>query len=240
MERRKGARTVKSVDSAVLKRLNQGTLETASLVEGLAMDLGELARAVKITEEACPEAGIVKRMAFYGSKMKGWRSFQAHPSDTVRGFACYALAADAGLDFSSKVDAMALFADDPHFGVREWAWLALREEIRANLPLALKLLQKWTLSEREGLRRFASEATRPRGVWCAHIEELKAFPEKALPLLNRLKQDPSKYVQNSVGNWLNDAGKSKPKWVKQVAKEWLRTPHPHTAAIVKRGLRSFV
>ncbi len=236
---RKGARTVKTVDAAVLKRLNEGTLETANLVEGLAMDLGELASAVGITREECPDTGIVKRMAFYGSKMKDWRSFESHASDTVRGFACYAIAGDESLDFASKLDAMSVFASDRHFGVREWAWLALRESVRSNLPLALKLLQEWTDSDKEGVRRFASEATRPRGVWCSHIEALKAAPEQALPLLNRLKEDPSKYVQNSVGNWLNDAANSQPQWVKKVAKDWLRKAHPHTAAIVKRGLRSF-
>jgi 3-methyladenine DNA glycosylase AlkC len=68
----------------------------------------------------------------------------------------------------------------------------------------------------ENIRRYASENTRPRGAWCSHIKEFKQDLIPGLRILEHLKDDSSKYVQLSVGNWLNDAGKENPKWVKQV------------------------
>lgn len=238
MEKRKGARSVKTVDKKILKQLNEGLIETVNMVEMLAMDFHALAKNTGITSEKCTDAGVVKKMQFYGSRTKDWKKYASHTSDTVRGFAAYALATAKDLSLEEKLTAMKTFADDTHFGVREWAWIAIRPEVSNNLKASIKVLEKWSKAESENVRRFASEVLRPRGVWCSHINELKQKPELAVKILKNLNSDGSKYVRDSVGNWLNDAAKTQPKWVKTLCAEWKKSKNSHTDYIIKKALRS--
>ncbi|MNP79533.1 hypothetical protein D3C76_1774050 [compost metagenome] len=61
----------------------------------------------------------------------------------------------------------------------------------------------------------------------------------ALPLLDAVKSDAHKYVQDSVSNWLNDASKTNPEWVRQACATWTQqSDTQHTRRIVTRAMRS--
>jgi len=138
-----------------------------------------------------------------------------------------------------KPSKMNTIVADSHFGVREIIWMALRPEMSEYLDFSIAFLSHWAESEDENIRRFSTEALRPRGVWCAHIEALKEKPEQYLPILDKLKTDKAKYVQDSVGNWLNDASKTRPDFVMALCKRWENeSPTKETKYIIKKALRT--
>jgi len=251
MATRKGASNRSDIPADVLRRLNAGTAESATLAEILAIDFAQLMS--RLAPEAADEAarrlkasdGITKRMTLAGRLLLetlgagGYGRVAAHRSDTARGWAAFMLAEMPDLSLKERLARVRPLADDKHFGVREWAWLALRPYIVEQPREAVRLLSPWVRESSINLRRFAVESTRPRGVWCAHIAELKSHPEIASPLLEPLKSDASKYVQDSVSNWLNDASKSRPDWVMSTCDRWLKeSDTKETARICKRALRS--
>ena len=261
---RKGAAKIALIPSEVLLALNAGQIPTVNLNEYLAIDLATLTVNVASQIGLDPQAERLqdtlamlsafkpmKRHSHIARALFDLTSEQAqaqrdaistalanHPSDVAR---CWAVQWLQFTDqtLADKLLAVRRFAADPHFGVREIAWMAVRDDAAAALDAAIVLLMPWVVDGDENIRRFASELTRPRGVWCAQIEALKAEPWRALPLLEPLKADASRYVQNSVANWLNDASKSQAAWVQGVCDEWVQTSaSPHTRYIVKRALRT--
>lgn len=246
---RKGARSRSDIDPAVLAELNAGTAETLTLPECLAVDFATLMAATCPDVDPAPLRdaagdGITRRMALAAKLVLEARGGAAvvdlagHGSDTVRGWAAYAVGLLPHLSVDERLVMIRPLADDSHFGVREWAWLGIRAAIVAKSARALALLASWTAEPSPYLRRFASEATRPRGVWCAHVAALRADPVPGLAVLESLRADPERYVQDSVANWLNDAGKDHPDWVRGLCRQWEGQGGKATAYIVKRALRN--
>lgn len=245
-------RGVKDISAERLAQLNAGE-PARNLTECLAVDFAELmqAAAPQVGAEAIAALraqagkGISKRMALAARILQeslgsdAFKQLKAHRSDTVRGWACFMVGTTPDLALNKRLSMIRPLADDAHFGVREWAWLAVRPQLAAELNTAIQLLQPWTGDPSERVRRFACESLRPRGVWCAHIAALKADPGRALPLLEPLRADPAVYVQDSVANWLNDASKDQPDWVRGVCARWSKgRPAEATQRICKRALRS--
>lgn len=244
---------IQSIASDRLTELNAGGTAT-TLTECLAVDFAALMGNVlpEIGDVALTEMrqaaslGISRRMPLAARLIADRIGFAAqeklasHPSDTVRGWACFMIGGAQGMELSQRLAAIRSYADDPHFGVREWAWMAVRPHLAAELEKAITLLAAdWSHDPSERVRRFASEAIRPRGVWCAHIAALRQHPELALAVIEPLRADPSGYVQDSVGNWLNDASKDQPDWVQALCNRWsAASPNPATARICRRALRS--
>lgn len=247
------ASTGKVISAQRLDELNRGLCETTVLAENLAVDFALLMEALfpQLGEDVIGKMrlhqseGIVKRMGLAAQLIEGVLGYeyldflQNHNSDTVRGWGCYMVGQWPGLALDARLEKIRIFANDKHFGVREWAWLAVRSALVEELPEAILLLEDWARDSSVNIRRFSCEAIRPRGVWCTHIKALKDYPEQALPILELLKSDKSRYVQDSVSNWLNDAAKSQPEWVHRVCECWLAQANsPELTRICKRALRS--
>jgi 3-methyladenine DNA glycosylase AlkC len=240
------------VPGDVVDDLNAGTRQTANLAEALAVDFTALmAVAVPDVPHAdlarlsVGDPSITQRMRIAGELvlehvgLGGLDALTDHTSDTVRGWAAYMVGLAPGLALAERLDLIRRLADDPHFGVREWAWMPLRPHVAADVPRAIRLLGPWVHEESAYLRRFAVELTRPRGVWTEHIAELKENPRLGLPLLKPLRAEPEKYVQDSVSNWLNDAAKSKPDWVRDLVEGWADgCDDRNTLRICRRSVRS--
>jgi 3-methyladenine DNA glycosylase AlkC len=250
---RTGASRIADIPAEVLRQLNRGLIEAKTLAENLAIDSAALFAAafpqapsgMLRTVKAGRELGVVQRTRLAGEQLAALgdaavSAAATHTSDMVRGWAAFATA-ERARDLPNALNALRRFADDPNAGVREWAWMTVRDRIASDAASAIKLLVPWTQDRSPNIRRFASEATRPRGVWAAHIGELRKFPALGLPILENLKSDESRYVQNSVGNWLNDAAKDNAAWVQQLTRQWLAdSSSAATAYIVKRALRTVV
>ena len=114
---RKGATRIADIPEDILEKLNLGTLETANLVEGLAIDFVSLIRhtvpLVKEEEAAIfikPSYGITKRMAAAGKLLleklgtEGLASIRDHSSDTVRGWAAYMIARIPDTNLSDRLN----------------------------------------------------------------------------------------------------------------------------------------
>lgn len=233
--------------------INQGLIETKNLAECLEVDFLKLYSAIftdinntlRNEIKDLVKIGILKRMKQtaqiilreHGENVI--KKLTIHPSDTARGWAAFMIGQIPNISLKKRMEMIKPFADDLHFGVREWAWMAVRPHIAEDLEKSIKILLAWSQGPSFRVRRFSIESIRPRGVWAEHINILKQNPEMAMPILNVLKSDPERYVQDAVANWLNDASKSQPKWVKKISKEWNeQSQSDSTKYITKRAQRS--
>ncbi|PGU24758.1 DNA alkylation repair protein [Bacillus cereus] len=263
---RKGAKKVSEIPNKVLQFLNQGKIESVNLTEWLAINhiellknvlpsigikdslefvIAELAKQnVETGIKVIRMTGILLDKVIFkeneGKKADLLLKFSNHTSDSVRCWAAF-MNKKPNSTLKEKLEYIRPFAADHHFGVREIAWMSIREDLSQNIEESVELLVDWAKSEDENIRRFSVESIRPRGVWSKHIEILKQEPEKALPILNLLKSDPSKYVQDSVGNWLNDASKTKTVWVINLCEEWTKDIDiKSTSRIIKKAKRTIL
>lgn len=176
-----GTLRVADIDTERLSALNSGQVQSRTLTEALAMNqLALLHHVVPKAPAALTQAvagaqalGILKRMQAIGAALQehlpadSLRALARRQSDTVRGWICFANAANPGhRDVEQLLASICPAADDPHFAVREWAWMAARPILASDLQRSIGLLVPWTGSASERIRRFASEALRPWGCRC--------------------------------------------------------------------------
>ena len=255
---RKGARSLKDLNPEVIEYLSKGLIETKNLMEWLATDQLQLLKLVltdigkeewfsmfevAINNQKKPTANsntriIGETFGQMSQDSKVYDALKKHTSDIVRCWSCWGESLHYD-DLKELLEFMKPYAADTHFGVREIVILATKSRMIDNLELAIQILTPWTVSEDENVRRYAAESMRPVGVWIKKIAKFQEEPELALPILEPLKSDPSKYVRDAVANWINDASKSQPDWARQLCNRWGKeSSTKETAYIIKRGMRT--
>ena len=195
LKERKAARRQSEVAREVLDALNRGWIESKNLVEWLSVDRLRLAKVVlpELEMDEIDFQSLGQRLrgksVLQQSKMLGAelaqllsptdprvKRLENHPSDVVREWGALIIGHWESMSFSRRLAWMKPYADDRNPGTREIAWIALRQHVIDDPIEAVSKLMPWTGSRNERLRRYASEITRPCGVWCQHIDALKRDP----------------------------------------------------------------
>ena len=116
----------------------------------------------------------------------------------------------------------------------------IRYSILANPERAMETIGKWTEDRNYHVRRLASEGTRPRLPWAMQLPMFIDNPAIVLPLLDRLKDDPSEYVRRSVANNLNDIAKDHADTAAEVALGWSRKADTVRMKTVRHAMRTLI
>ncbi|MDL2216006.1 DNA alkylation repair protein [Ruminococcaceae bacterium OttesenSCG-928-N02] len=119
------------------------------------------------------------------------------------------------------------------------AEFAVRAFIIENQARMMAQMYAWAENGNEHVRRLASEGCRPLLPWGQVLVSLKQDPAPILPILEKLKGDPSPYVRKSVANNLNDISKNQPQLVLQLAKQWYGQ-NEDVNWVVKHGCRTLL
>jgi 3-methyladenine DNA glycosylase AlkC len=135
--------------------------------------------------------------------------------------------------FDVSMEALQFFT---RFGSSEFA---IRHFLLRDMPRTLAVMETWSHSDNEHVRRLASEGCRPRLPWSFQLKELIADPSPVTAILENMKDDPSLYVRKSVANHLNDITKDHPQWVLDRLANW-PVGSQHSAWIIKQALRTLV
>ncbi|HZM84308.1 MAG TPA: DNA alkylation repair protein [Candidatus Limnocylindrales bacterium] len=117
---------------------------------------------------------------------------------------------------------------------------AIRTFINAFPDRTMATLLAWTGDEHYHVRRLCSEGSRPRLPWARRL----ALPATAaIPILDRLFDDRTRFVTRSVANHLNDITKTDPDAVVQILRRWRdsgRQPPREMDYIVRHATRSAI
>lgn len=115
---------------------------------------------------------------------------------------------------------------------------AIRPFINKYPEKSLELIKIWTQDSNVHVRRLASEGLRPRLPWAKKITLFIDNPASVFEILDLLKDDPSKFVQKSVANNMNDYLKDNPTEAMKLLKKWRAGATPQRLWIIKHALRN--
>ena len=123
---------------------------------------------------------------------------------------------------------------------RSTSEFAVRPYINNKPKAALKYMKRWAKDKNFHPRRLASEGLRPKLPWAKKLDVFLNEPQPVFDILELLKEDPTKYVQKSVGNHLNDMLKERPEPTFALLEQWAKSEHKSTKWIVKHALRTLI
>ena len=116
---------------------------------------------------------------------------------------------------------------------------AIRPFIRKDEKKTIRQMKKWADSKNNHVRRLSSEGLRPRLPWATKLDSFISDPRPIIPILSKLKDDKSKYVQKSVANCINDMLKDNYNISKELIEEWNSEKiGPERKWIIKHALRN--
>ncbi len=116
----------------------------------------------------------------------------------------------------------------------------IRPFLEAYPEKTLMTMLKWSKDGNKHVRRLASEGVRPRLPWAPKLDSFIGDPTPILPILDNLKDDPSKYVQKSVANCINDILKDNPVIAKRLLEKWRPYGSKQRKWIIKHALRNLL
>lgn len=105
---------------------------------------------------------------------------------------------------------------------RYTAEFSIRPFLVEHETAALQRLTAWCEDPNPHVRRLVSEGSRPRLPWAPRLRNIQAHPQHTLQLLERLKDDPVRYVRRSVANHLGDIAKEQLELVLDICARWLK------------------
>ena len=136
-------------------------------------------------------------------------------------------------DYKTSIKAL---RDFTHHSSSEFA---IRDFLTLDFDRTIDHMLDWTEHEHEHIRRLASEGCRPRLPWGNKLQQVIDNPGLTWKILNKLRNDDSKYVQKSVANHLNDISKDNPDWMIKKISKW-NQKNRNTAWIIKHGCRTLI
>ena len=117
------------------------------------------------------------------------------------------------------------------------AEFSIRPFLVRDQARTLARLLEWTTDPDPHVRRLCSEGSRPRLPWGMRLTAFVQDPGPVLPILERLKDDPSLYVRRSVANHLGDIAKDHPERVFALCQAWLDGASNERKWLIRHALR---
>ena len=115
---------------------------------------------------------------------------------------------------------------------------SIRPYIEQYPEKTMALMLDWASDANTHVRRLACEGCRPRLPWAPKLQGFIDDPKPILPILNVLKDDPSKYVQKSVANTINDILKDNYEIGMELLNTWVEGAGKPRKWIIKHALRN--